>query len=143
MVLAAKCDKRLSKSDEADAEGSVVDYRLDCVVFSEFLAVKPECAHQERELLLESRLLEVESLVELLCRNVKSPSELVEELVDSVLLVLDAHALDSELHDVDCCEGKVSTADGCLRSEPVLEYTCTAAHCCNLVLVSLRVISSP
>ena len=104
MMLSAKSDKRFGKSDESDTESTVVDDCLDGVILSEFLAVQPERTHEKRELLLHSGLLEVESLVELLCSNVKSPSEFVEELVDSVLLVLDAHALDCELHDIDCSE---------------------------------------
>ena len=104
VVLADEGDECLCESDESDTECSVVDYSLDCVVVSKLLAVKPKRTHQERELLLESCLLEIESLVELLCRNLKGPVELLEELVDSVLLVLDLHALECELHDVDCCE---------------------------------------
>ena len=67
LVLSDEGDKGLGKSDKSDSKGSVVDYCLDCIVVSKLLAVEPERTHQERELLLESCLLEVESLVELLC----------------------------------------------------------------------------
>ena len=66
MVLSNQCDKGLSQSDESDTECTVVDYRLDSVIFTELIAVDPECTHKERELLLEGCLLEVESFVELL-----------------------------------------------------------------------------
>ena len=104
MMLAAKGDKRFCKTDEADAECSVVDHSLDGVVLSEFLAVKPQRAHKERELLLESSLLEVESFVQLLCRNVKCPVKFVEEFMYSVFLVRNVHALDRQLHDIDGSE---------------------------------------
>ena len=143
MVLADEGDERLCKTDEADTECSVVDYRLDCVVVSKLVAVKPERTHKERELLLESGLLEVESLVELLCRDLESPVELLEELVDPVFSVLDLHTLEGELHDIDCSEREVASSDRSLRSESVLEHTCAASHCRNLPLVSLRILRIP
>ena len=100
-MLADKGDKRLCQSDESDTERSVVDYRFDGVIVAKLVAVHPERTHQERELLLESRLLEIESLVKLLCGNLKSPVQLFEELMDPVFLILYLHAFDGKLHDID------------------------------------------
>ena len=101
VVLAAKSDEGLCKTDESDAECTMIDDRLDAVILSKLLAVKPQSAHEERELLLEGCLLEIETVVELFCCDVEGVGQLVEELVDTVFLVRNAHALDSELHDVD------------------------------------------
>ena len=143
MVLSAKSDKRLRKTDKADAECTMIDYRLDSVVFTKLFTVKPECSHKERELFLESGLLEVESLVELPCSKIECPVKSVEEFVDSVLRVADVHTLDGEFDDIDGCERKVTATDRGLWSESVLEYTCTASHGSNLVLISLWIICSP
>ena len=143
MMLAYERDECLGKTDEADTESSVVDYSLDCVIVLKLVAVEPERAHQERELLLERSLLEVESLVELFRRDLESPVKLVEELVDPVISVLYVHALDGELHDVDRGEREVASSDRCLWSESVLEYSCAASHCSYLPLVSLRILRVP
>ena len=111
VVLADQGDQSLCKSDESYTEGSMVDDRFDGIVLAELLAVQPQCTHQQRELLLEGCLLEVEPLVELLCGNLQCPVELVEEFVDPLLLVLYVHALDGELHDVDGSERKVASSD--------------------------------
>ena len=63
--------------------------------------------------------------------------------MDPVLLILYAHTFDSELNDVDGGEREVSAADGCLRSEAVLEHAGTASHCRHFPLISLRVVSLP
>ena len=143
MMLSDQGDETLGESDEADTEGSVVDHRFDCIIVRELFAVEPESSHKERELLLESGLLEVESFVELLCRDLEHVVKLLEECVDPVFLILYLHTFDRELHYVHCGERKVSAADRCLRSEAVLEHTCAASHCSNLVLVSLRIVRSP
>ena len=101
MMLSGKGNQGLGKSDETDAECSVVDHGFDGVVVGKFLAVKPEGSHEQRELLLEGGLLEVEPFVELLCGNLKCPVEFLEEFMVSVFLVLDTHALDGKFHDID------------------------------------------
>ena len=111
MMLADEGDKGLGKSDKSDSKGSVVDHCLDSVVVVELLAVKPECTHEKRELLLESCLLEIESLMELSCRNLESPVKLLEEFMYSVFLLLDIHTFDCKLHDVDGCERQVSSCN--------------------------------
>ena len=71
VMLSDKGDEGFCQSDETDTESTMVDHSLDGVVVTELLAVHPKGAHQKRELLLESCLLEVEPLVELLCCNLK------------------------------------------------------------------------
>ena len=110
-MFAGQGDQSLCKTDEADAEGTVIDNRLDGVVFTKLFTIKPQRTHQERELLLEGSLLEVESLVKLLGCNIHGVAELVEELVDPVFAVVDAHALDGKFHYVDCGEGEVASTD--------------------------------
>ncbi len=144
VVLADECDEAFGKADEADCQGALVDDGLDGVVIVKLLAAQPEAVHQERELLLESGLLEIEALVELSGRYVKSPVELLEELLDAfVLVLLLVHGFDGELHDIDGGEAEVTAADGGLGAELVVVNTGTAAHGCNLVDVALRVVGLP
>ena len=143
MMLSDQGDKCLCKTDESDSEGSVIDYRFDCVVVRKLFAVQPQGTHKERELLFEGSLLEIESFVELSCGDLKRPVELLEEFVDPVFLALDTHTFYGELHDIDGSERKVSTTDGRLRSETVLEHAGAAAHCSHLPLVSLRIVCLP
>ena len=121
MVLATEGDQALGKADEADGEGALVDDGLDGVVVIQFLGTQPEAVHQERELLLESGLLEVEALVQLAGGDFQGPVELLEELLDAeVLVLLFLHGLDAQLHDVDRGEGQVAAADGGLGTELIV-----------------------
>ena len=108
MVFAYKGNESFCKADETDSEGTLVDNGLDAVVFLKILTSEPECTHQERELFLEGCFLEIEPLTKLFCRNVHCPVEFFEEFADSLLLVLNAHALDGESYDIDGSEGKVT-----------------------------------
>ena len=113
VVLAAQGDQALRKADETDGEGALVDDGLDGIVVVQFLGTQPEAVHQERELLLEGGLLEVEALVQLAGGDFQRPVELLEELLDAeVLVLLLLHGLDAQLHDVDRGEGQVAAADG-------------------------------
>ena len=104
MMLADKGYKAFCKPDETDTEGSMVDYRLNVFMLANLLAVKPERSHKERELLLQSGLLELESLIKLFCSYLKDVVKLLEELMKSVFLILYVHALKGKLHDIDGSE---------------------------------------
>ncbi len=65
MVLARQGDEALGETDEPDAERPLIDHRLYGVVGAQAVAVVPESAHHERELLGEGRPLKVKAFVEL------------------------------------------------------------------------------
>ena len=143
VMLAHESHETLCQSDETDTQRTLVDDRFDGVVGPQVLASQPERAHDERELLGESRLLELHAVMELLGGDGEHVVELCHESIDTLLLVLYAHALDGHAHDVDGREGKVATSDGSLGSETVLEDTRTASHGSTLPLVALRVVDVP
>ena len=144
VVLAAQGDQALRKADEADGEGALVDDGLDGVVVVQFLGAQPEAVHQERELLLEGGLLEVEALVQLAGGDFQRPVELLEELLDAeVLVLLLLHGLDAQLHDVDRGEGQVAAADGGLGTELVAVHAGAAAHRGHFVLEAAGIIRFP
>ena len=143
MMFSCQCDKAFRQADESDAERSLVDYRLDGIIRVQVFASEPEFAHQQRELLLERSLLEIKAFTELLRRNVQDVVEFVEELRDSRFLVFNAHAFDCQTDNIHGRETDIAPSYRSLRSEPVLENTCAAAHCRHFMHISLRVISPP
>ena len=143
VVLADERLEALCQSDESDTQSSVVDNALYGVGRVQLVSAHPEILHQQWELLCHGSLLELEALVQLLGSDIQQVVELGKEHVDALLLVLDAHALDGELHDVDGREAQVATCDAGLLAPAVLEYAGTATHGSNLPLVALRVVSSP
>ena len=143
VVLASQGHQTLGQTDEADAQRALVDDALDGVGRLQLVSTDPETLHQQRELLGEGRLLELETVVELLGGHLQHVVELGEEHVDALLLVGLIHALDGELDDVDGREREVTTSDRGLRTEAVLEHTGTTAHRGHLVDVALRIVGTP
>ena len=143
VVLADERLEALCQSDESDAQCTVVDDALDGVRRLQLVSAHPEILHQQWELLCHGSLLELESLVQLLGCDIQQVVELGKEHVDALLLVLDAHAFDGELHDVDGREAQVASCDAGLLAPAVFEYAGAASHGCYLPLVALRVVSSP
>ncbi len=133
----------LCQTDETDTECTMVDYALDGLLWLQLLGAHPEILHQQWELLSHRCLLELEALVELLGCDVEDVVELGKEHVDALLLVLDAHALDGEFHDIDGRETQVTTSDAGLLAPTVFEYTCAATHGGDFPLVTLRIVGTP
>ena len=82
-------------------------------------------------------------MVELGSCNFEHIVELSKELADTLFLILNIHALDSQAHDVDSREREVTTGDRSLWSEAILEYSCAASHSSHLVVVALRIVCTP
>ena len=101
VVLAREGNKAFCQSYEADAERTLVDDALHGVGGFQFVGTYPEALHEQGELLGEGRLLELESVVELLGGELEHVVELGEEEPDALLLVRLAHTLDGQLDDVD------------------------------------------
>ena len=81
--------------------------------------------------------------MQLACGDVEHGIQLGEETGDALLLIRNAHALYGKAHNVDCGERQVAASDGCLGAETVFEYTGTASHGSNFMLVAFRVIGFP
>ena len=143
VVLADECNQALRKADEADSERSLIDYGLYCVVGTELVGAVPEGTHHKRELLGKSRLLEIESFVELLGRHVEHLVEFLEETLDALLLIFDAHQFDGDAHDIDRRKTNVSAPDRGLGTEAVLEHAGAATHSGHFVDVTFRVVGAP
>ena len=156
MVLTNESHKALCQSNEADTQRTLIDDALDGIGRSQFLCTYPEALHQQRELLGESCLLELITVVELLGSHLEHVVELGKEQCDALLFHIIAqhftfhfstfhfqHALDGELHDVDGGKRQVTTPDTRPWTETVLEHTCTTAHRSHLVEVALRIIGFP
>ena len=142
-MLAHKGNQGLCKTDEADGEGTLVDDALDGVVRLKLVRARPEPVHKQRELLLESGLLELESLVQLLCGNIHHSLEFLKELGNPVVLVLDAHTLDGKAHDIDGGEAEIASAHRGLGAELIAIDPGAAAHRGYFVHISLRVVRIP
>ena len=121
----------------------MVDDAFDGILWLQPFCAHPEILHQQWELLSHRCLLELEALVELLGCDVEDVVELGKEHVDALLLVLDAHALDGEFHDIDGRETQVTTSDAGLLAPTVFEYTCAATHGRDFPLVTLRIVGTP
>ena len=128
VMLACQGYQTLGQADESDAERTLVDDTLDAVVGFQALGVVPQHTHQQRELLGEGGLLELEALVKLTRRQVHHLVQTLEEFGDTLLLVLDTHLFDGDAHNVDGCERQVAAAYGCLFAETVLEHTGAASQ---------------
>ena len=143
MMLSYQGNQTLGQSDESDTQCSVIDNGSYGIVGAQLLAVYPKSLHQQGELLGEGRLLELHTLVQLLCRNLQQTVQFGKEGIDTVLLILDAHTFNGQTNDVDGREAEVTTTDTCLGSKAVLEHTGTATHGGALPLVTLRIILAP
>ena len=75
--------------------------------------------------------------------DVEHAVQFVEERVDALLLVLNAHALDGQLDDVDGGERQVASPDRGLHTIAVLEHARAASHRGYLVQIALGVIGMP
>ena len=143
VVLAGEGNQTLGQTDEADAQRALVDDGGDGVVGLEVLRTHPQTLHQQGELLGVGRLLELEALVQLTGGDLQQVVELGEERSLTLLLLLDAHALDGELHDVDGGEADVAATYGSLVAEAVLEDTGAAAHRGHLIHIALGIVDVP
>ncbi len=111
MVLSCEGNETFGKSDEADAEGAVVDYGLDGVVWLEAFGSVPELRHQKGELLHKRGFLEVETVAELTGRSFKYGIKALEEGGDALVGVAYAHTFDCDAHDVHGGEAQVAASD--------------------------------
>ena len=143
MVLTSQSHQTLSQSDEAYTERTLIDHTLNRIVGSQFIGTDPETLHQQGELLGKGRLLELETVVELLGSHFKHVIELGKEHIDSLLLILFLTALEGQFHDINRRERQVSTSDTGLRSETVLKHTGTTTHRSHLMHIPLRIVGTP
>ena len=143
VVLAGESYKTRCQADKADAERAVVDDRLDAVGGTEHVGAVPQLGHHQRELLCQGGLLEVKSVAELAGGYLEHTVELAEKAGDSLLAVLDAHALDGDAHDIDGGETEVAATDGSLLAVAVFKHAGAAAHRGHLVEIALRVVGRP
>ena len=143
MMLARESNETFGKTDEPDTESTLIDNRLDTVVWLEVLSTIPETAHHERELLGKGSLLELITLVELLSHEFAHLVETEHEDLDTLLNRRLRHSLDSESNNIDSGKREVTTTNGSLRAEAVLEHTSAATHCSYLIVVTLWIIWSP
>ena len=81
--------------------------------------------------------------MQLACGHLKHGIQLGKEPGDTLFLVFYVHTLDSYADNIDGRERDVAASDGGLRSETVFEYTGTASHGSNFMLVAFRVIGFP
>ena len=81
--------------------------------------------------------------MQLACGHLEHTIQLGKEPGDALFFVFDVHALNAQTDDVDGRERDVAASDGGLRSETVFEYTGTASHGSNFMLVAFRVIGFP
>ena len=143
MVLACECNETFGKTNESDTERTLIDNRLNAVVWLEVLSAIPQATHHERELLGKGCLLELITLVELLCHKFAHLVQTEHEDLDTLFERRFRHSLDSESHDIDGCKREVSTTNGSLWAKAILEDTCATSHCSYLVVVTFRIIWSP
>ena len=143
VVLADQCDQRLCQSYESDCERSLVDDALNGIVRAKLFRAEPQSVHQERELLLESGLLEVEAIIKLLGRNVQCPIEPAHKCCYTLFLVLDVHTFYGQSHDVYRGEAEVTAANGRAWAELIVEHSRTASHRSHFVDIALRVVCLP
>lgn len=87
--------------------------------------------------------MKLHALVQLACGHFEHTIQLGKEPGDALFFVFDVHALNAQTDDVDGRERDVAASDGGLRSETVFEYTGTASHGSNFMLVAFRVIGFP
>ena len=143
MVLACECNETFGKTNESDTERTLIDNRLNAVVWLEVLSAIPQATHHERELLGKGCLLELITLVELFCHKFAHLVQTEHEDLNSLFERRFRHSLDSESHDIDGCKREVTSANGSLRAKAILEDTCAASHCSYLVVVTFRIVWSP
>ena len=143
VMLARECHQTLSQSDETDTQRTLIDYALDSIVAFQLVSTDPKTLHQQRELLGEGGLLELETVVELLGSHFEHVVKLGKEHVDALLLILFLHTFDGQFHNIDSGKREVTTPDAGLRSKTVLKHTRTTAHRSHLVHIALRIVGSP
>lgn len=143
MMMTGEGHKTFGQSDKADTKRALVDNPLNGVLRLELLCSDPEILHEHGELLGQGSGLELEAVVELMGRHIEHFVELLKELVHALLLVLNTHTLDGELHDIDSGETEVATAYARLRSESVLEDTGAASHRGDLPTRTVGIVSTP
>lgn len=143
MMMPGEGHKTFGQSDKADTKRALIDNPLNGVLRLELLCSDPEILHEHGELLGQGSGLELEAVVELMGRHIEHFVEFLKELVHALLLVLNTHTLDGELHDIDSGETEVATAYARLRSESVLEDTGAASHRGDLPTRTVGIVSTP
>ena len=111
VMMAHEGNQALGKADKADAQGALVDDTFHTVVGAEFAGTVPQLRHEQRELLCHGSLLVLEARIKLTGSDFQHIVELGKEAIDALLLVLDTHALDGQLDDIDGRERQVAAAD--------------------------------
>ena len=101
MVVSREGDQAFCQTDEADTQRALVDDALDLVIRAELAGTIPQLRHQQGELLGHGGFLILIAGIELARCDFQHVIEFGKEAVDALLLVLDAHALDGESHDID------------------------------------------
>src|SRR5574344_413651 len=143
VMFSYQCYQTLRKTDETDSEGTLIQHRLHCIIRIQFLAAQPKLTHQQRELLRERRLLEIVPLAQLLSRNIQDPIQLVEKFCNSLIFIVNVHALDSKTDDIHSRKAQIATTDGSLGTEPVFKHPGTTSHSGNFMDITLRIILTP
>ena len=83
------------------------------------------------------------AVVQLLGCHFQHVVELGKELSNALLLILNAHTFDGQLHDVDGRKTEVAASDAGLRAKTVLEDASATAHRGHLMQIALRVVGAP
>ena len=143
MVLTREGYEGLGKSDESDAQRTLIDDTLDGVHRLQLVGTNPEALHEQGELLGEGGLLELETVVELLGSDLEHLIELGHEHVDALLLIFLLTTLQRQLHDIDGGEREITTPDAGTGTKTVLEDTCATAHRGYLMHETLRIVGTP
>ena len=143
MMMANEGDQTLGKTDEADAQGALVDDALDPVVGTQIARTVPQLRHEQRELLGHRGLLVLIAGIKLSGSDFQHVVQLGEKAVDALLLVLNVHALDGQTHNVDGRERQVAATDGGLFAKSVLKHAGAASHRGHLMLVALGIVGAP
>ena len=73
VMFSDKSHQTFCQPDEANTEGTLVDDRSYRIIGSQLVSPIPQHTHHKRELLLESRLLEFEALMQLGSNRQQSP----------------------------------------------------------------------
>ncbi len=110
MMFSSERDKTLRETDKPDAKRTLIDDTFNSVVRSKFFRTLPKSSHHKRELLCKSSLLELESVIKLLCSQFEDIVETFEEAFDTLVFILDTHTFNSKTDNIDSRERKISSS---------------------------------
>ena len=142
-MLPNQCYQTFCQSDETDAQSSLINNTLNGIIGVEFIGAYPQTAHQQWELLDKSCFLELEAFIQLLRCHFQHLIEFGKELSDTCFFIFYIHAFNSQTHNIDSGERKITTTNGGLWTETVFEHTCTTSHSSHLVDIALGVVGTP